>query len=215
MTVPLSASFGVAEVKSGKVHIKKHQIIFKFNSYNLDNQQCSVKACLRRVDFIWPLYKSSCFHAVHSTWPWGDSKGTCWWWSFLLFWYINYLFINNLKIYYSCCILALEAQVCEKKKKKKKVNNTLRNPCHIWGVGVMLLEGGFWGIIQWRANNPWQPRGDAIHHLPCPPLIWGGNNGIGCLCGLGCLSKVALTPFSLTASGDKDFTVLHCTQTQI
>lgn len=72
----------------------------------------------------------------------------------------------------------------------------------------MLLEGGFWGIIQRRINNPWQPRGDAIHHLPCPLQIWGGNNGIGCLCeSVG--TKVALTPLNLTASADKGFSVLY------
>lgn len=50
-----------------------------------------------------------------------------------------------------------------------------------WGVGVMLLEGGFWGIIQLRTNNPWQPGGRAIHHLPCPALMWGGKDEMDCL----------------------------------
>lgn len=91
----------------------------------------------------------------------------------------------------------------------KILYNILRNPRHIWMRSRSDAAGGRFlrHIIQQRTNNPWQPGGKAIHHLPCPLLIWGGNNLIGCLCE-SVRTKVALTPLN-PASGDRGFTALY------
>lgn len=63
-----------------------------------------------------------------------------------------------------------------------------------------------WRVVsQRRTYNPWQPGGEAIHHLPCPLLIWGGNNLKGCLCE-SVRTKAALTSLNPAASGNRAFT---------